>query len=179
MKTIVALDPAILNLGLVSVVVDDNHAIMQVPIATRVDLTTLAAKGSHVVDRVLAFKDKWGHVLDGADIILAERQPPGGGGECVGALLYCLYRDKTILISPAKLHKHFALPAKDYEGRKIKVVQLASKYLDGNCGFETQERKHDICDALSQVMYWCEQERKAKYNVFARFSFLGGTYGSS
>lgn len=105
-----------------------------------------------LADLISHFVVQYKDIFDKADQIVIERQPPGGLKD-VESLLYYIFRDKSILISPVSMHKHFGMGHLDYEGRKERTEQIASHYLKDDAYFMNLERKHDIADALCMVLF--------------------------
>lgn len=191
MVRVLAVDPAFTNLGLV--LAESDASGFRVSDALRVDLGSLQCEATcelphsgHVVDRVMHFESLYSHLFEGTDVIVAEQQPPGGGGECVGALLYYRWRSKTVLVSPATLHKHFGLRGHDYGGRKRLSVELATPHLSGCPAFVSTVRRHDMADACLLALYYHatvtlkprpvrepNPPRVVRVADFSRFRFLG------
>jgi Holliday junction resolvasome RuvABC endonuclease subunit len=169
-----AIDPGQRNLGLV--VMESHQDQLRVLDCARVDLTNCA--DTHIVDRVVAFLSRYATWLEGCEMVVIERQPPGGGGETVAALLYRELGALVRWVSPQTLHRHFSLPV-DYERRKERVVAIAREYLAGQPGFEGQARQHDIADALLMGLHFfqLEQERarlaaaRARGTPFSHFAY--------
>jgi len=92
------------------------------------------------------------HLFESADMILIERQPPVGITN-VQDLLFKLFRNKVLLISPNSVHKYFKL-SKDYDIRKIESEDIAKKYLSNFTNFNNNIRKHDISDAMLMIIYY-------------------------
>ena len=86
-----------------------------------------------------------------ADIIILERQPPVGITN-VQDLLFRLFRNKVLLISPNSVHAYFNLP-KEYTVRKERSEELAKEYIFLE-NFQKNIRKHDISDALLMIIYY-------------------------
>ena len=91
-------------------------------------------------------------LFDSADMIIIERQPPVGITN-VQDLLFKLFRDKVLLISPNSVHKYFGL-SKDYIVRKTESEDIAKKYLLNFSNFNNNTRKHDISDAMLMIIYY-------------------------
>jgi len=90
--------------------------------------------------------------FDECNILILERQPPVGITN-VQDLLFKLFRNKVILISPNSVHKYFSLN-RDYIVRKTESISIASKYLTNLKKWESNNRKHDMSDALLNILYW-------------------------
>jgi hypothetical protein len=106
-----------------------------------------------VADMMAHFIQEYGHILEQADTILVERQPPTGLTQIETLLLY-LYRSKTTLISPNAMHSHLGINHYEYDRRKVYTVGIADKYL---CNFEKYSetsRKHDMADAVCFIIFY-------------------------
>jgi len=121
-----------------------------------------------VADMMAHFIQEYGHILERADTILVERQPPTGLTQIETLLLY-LYRSKTILISPNAMHSHLGINHYEYDRRKVYTVDIADKYL---CTFETYSetpRKHDLADAVCFVIFYLHpMKEKARLSKLDR-----------
>lgn len=102
-----------------------------------------------MVDLVPLFVEDHRDIFDQADIILIERQPPGGFTN-IEILLNYMFRDKVVLVSPVSMHTHFGMRHLNYDQRKERTVSIAEKYIEGDIPYE---RKHDIADALCMIVY--------------------------
>ena len=115
------------------------------------------------------------HLFDSADIIIVERQPPVGITN-VQDLLFKLFRNKVLLISPNSVHKYFKL-SKDYDIRKIESEDIAKKYLSEFINFNNNIRKHDISDAMLMIIYYYKLNKinieiKNELIDFEQFRFI-------
>ena len=86
------------------------------------------------------------------DLLIIERQPPMGIMN-VQDLLFKLFRDKVMLISPNSMHKFFNLNS-DYNERKIQSEKLSLNFLSNFENFNKQIRRHDISDAMLMLIYY-------------------------
>ena len=93
------------------------------------------------------------------DILIIERQPPVGITN-VQDLLFKLFREKVLLISPVSMHKYFNLPCGLYEIRKLKSEELSKIYLEQFESFTKNTRKHDISDAMLMLIYFYKIKMK-------------------
>jgi len=91
--------------------------------------------------------------FDECDVLIIERQPPVGITN-VQDLLFKLFREKVLLISPGSVHKYFNLPSCEYELRKLKSEKLSEIYLSAFDKFTSNIRKHDISDAMLMIIYY-------------------------
>ena len=149
-----AIDIGYKNLGLVQA--DHN---MNVSFMKKIDISRLPHKRmewcdckiphtNEVADLVAHFVQEYQDVLLACDVLLMERQPPGGLTN-VETLLLFMFRDKVKLVSPNAMHAHFGMNHLDYEQRKERTVEIASKYVT----LPDITRKHDIADALCMILY--------------------------
>ena len=107
---------------------------------------------NEVADMMAHFIQEYGYLLDQADTILVERQPPTGLTQIETLLLY-LYRDKTLLVSPNAMHSHFGINHFEYDRRKLCTVQIADRYLADLEAYSTETRRHDLADAVCFVLF--------------------------
>ena len=152
-----AIDVGYKNLGLIQVSVVDDE--IQPLFMKKIDISRIPHKNvpfckcgiphtNEVADHVAHFIQEYQDILYSADVILMERQPPGGLTN-IEALLFFVFRDKIKLISPNSVHCHFGFGHLDYEQRKERVVSIASKHIT----LPDIERKHDIADAFCMILY--------------------------
>ncbi|MDA9846603.1 hypothetical protein N9C10_01565 [Flavobacteriaceae bacterium] len=185
---IVGIDIGYHNLGLIKASVNDEYE-PEVNFAKRIDITnircSLGCKIPHtneVADLVAHFVEAYRDILYTADIILIERQPPGGLTN-VETLIVYIFRDKIKLISPNSMHKHFMIGHFDYELRKKKTEEIAGSYLEHLDSYTNQVRKHDMSDAMCLILYHTAEDRrkhklrKNKKNTvvknFEEFAYVG------
>jgi len=121
-------------------------------------------KTNDIVDLVPLFVEDHQFIFGSADVILIERQPPGGFTN-IEVLLHYMFKDKVVLVSPVSMHTHFGMRHLNYEERKERTVSIADKYIDGEIPYE---RKHDIADALCMIVYY---NFRTSVHFFDRFRF--------
>jgi hypothetical protein len=126
---IVSIDIGLKNLGMVEFWWDEHPRHFPELIKWhKVDLTMLPHKRvefhacdiphtNEMADLVAHFMQEYHPIFEKADVILLERQPPGGLLEIQSLLLF-KYRRKAHLVSPNSVHAHFTMNHLDYEGRK-------------------------------------------------------------
>ena len=148
-----AIDVGYKNLGLIQVEVGKDT--FRSHFMKKIDISKIHCKKdckiphtNEVADLVAHFVQEYQDVLHSADVILMERQPPGGLTN-IEALLFFIFRDKIKLISPNSVHCHFGFGHLDYEQRKERVVSIASKHIT----LPEITRKHDIADAFCMILY--------------------------
>jgi len=111
-----------------------------------------------------------GPILEKSDVIVVERQPPGGF-IIIQELILQRYRDKVKLIHPRSVHKFHGITGLDYDNRKLFTISKATKFLGNFDTFLSAERKHDIADALCQALYFVDTER-LRYETERKVSSL-------
>jgi hypothetical protein len=158
----VAFDAGITNIGMVAATVDDQHRIARVVRAESFDLmhvphervalcdcalkhdNTIAARFAHFIQEEAP-------LLEQAEHILVEQQPPGSAGTAFEQLLLFSFPNKTSRVHPRSMHAHFGFGALDYDGRKRAAVRRAQSVLTlfrGACG-----REHDVADAFCLLQF--------------------------
>lgn len=161
-----AIDVGYKNLGLIQVELNATATSVVSPLfMKKIDISRIPHKNvsfckcgiphtNEVADHVAHFIQEYQDILHSADVILMERQPPGGLTN-IEALLFFVFRDKIKLISPNSVHCHFGFGHLDYEQRKERVVSIASKHIT----LPDIERKHDIADAFCMILYEVQQNQ--------------------
>ncbi len=113
-------------------------------------------------------------MFDTAELIIIERQPPVGGITNVQDLLFKLFRERVLLISPRSVHSYFNM-SKSYDTRKIQSERIAKGYLESFKSFTDIARKHDISDAMLMILYYKSTIKKKtpeQFDLnFERFRF--------
>lgn len=155
------------SLGLVCVETCENYEEIYVEYVEKIDLrdipcteSCILKHSSDVVDRISHFIQHYQVRFDKADLILVERQPPGGLKD-VQALLFSHFRHKCSLVSPNTMHRHFNLPMGEYEKRKEMTVELARPHMNHLHNFNKLRRQHDVADAFCMVLMTIQQRSKA------------------
>jgi hypothetical protein len=120
----------------------------------------------HIVDLVGHFLQEYRACLDAADVVLIERQLPGGMTD-IESLLYGAYRDKAVLMSPQRMHRHFGIQTLDYDGRK-EALTAQMEVRIGDTGdlasaqrFDAMPRRHDVADALAHLLVFAADQTDA------------------
>lgn len=160
---ILSVDVGFTSLGLVYAEVT-GFSIVKVHVAEKVDLRDIPcvdgcclAHSNNVVDRMAHFVAWYDAYFQDAEQVLIERQPLCGLVD-IQALIYSQFRDKAILVSPNAMHKHFKLPAGEYDMRKEMVVRIATPFLRELHSFRRLARKHDVSDALCMILFVLHQQ---------------------
>ena len=115
-------------------------------------------------------------VFEMADVILIERQPPGGLKD-VEILLFEKLRERVKMINPRSLHGWMKITHLDYEARKVETEKLAEKYVGHTEAWENnKERRHDIADAVCFAVFYLnnlknEAKRKEELEIFKDFAY--------
>jgi len=164
MPRVLSIDIGFHNLGLVLASWSRKNEPLEVEIAKKISLEDYKyiAPSNEIAHLVPLFVDAHKILFQSADVILIERQPPGGFTN-IQTLLHYMFIDKVILVSPVSMHTHFGMGHLNYEQRKERVESIASRYVTIE-----EERKHDIADALCMIVYY---KFKTDVHIFDRFRF--------
>lgn len=179
MQTVLSIDIGIVNLGYTLVEIENRE--LRVIECNRVDITRVQHNRvarcncnlyheNCIPDYLDHFIQENQEIFDRADQILIERQPPVGITN-VQDLIFTRFRNKVKLVSPNSVHKHFKMTRNDYETRKQESLTITQEYLKDFYNFQTNIRKHDICDSLLLVLYYLESNVNCQQNV-EKFEFL-------
>lgn len=158
LRTILAIDPGILNLGWV--LVRGRHRDGRRPAEMAVvrhgleNLTRPCREPGCTLPRSRELWDRLGHThavpCDEADVIVVERQPPGGLGEVV-SFFYERHGPKVVRVHPRSMHAFYGISGFNYDGRKACVENIARNWL----AFKgTENRCHDIADAACMAFFY-------------------------
>lgn len=158
---VLSIDIGIINLGYVYCEIGDDLNVIE---CNRVDITHMRHnKTKHcdcklhhdfcIPDYLDHFIQEHQNLFDESDVILVERQPIMGL-QNLQDFFFIRFRKKIKLISPNAVHKFFKMTKCDYELRKIESVNLTMQYLSQFLTFQSNERKHDISDAMLMILYY-------------------------
>ena len=160
---IVSIDIGLYHLGLIGAQVHDNYIIDTVTDCKLVNIkeeTQFCTNGNCKLHHELCMSDyishfiqNYGNLLDRAEIILLEQQPPLGFIS-IQELIKFNYRNKTKMVSPCAMHAFFSIGHLSREGRKNMTVKMAKNYLEGVGDFDDNERQHDLCDAYMLMKFY-------------------------
>ncbi len=170
---IISIDIGYHNLGLVKATINEKYEITVKEVFI-IDLPKLSHRKVHrfectlnhtseLADLMAHFIQEYGSLLEEADKIFIERQPPTGLTNIETLLLY-LYRNKTELVSPNAMHKHFMIGHLDYERRKERTVEISNNFLEEFEHYKEMTRKHDIADAVCIIIFKNASD-KEKYRL--------------
>ena len=160
---IVAVDVGIVNLGLVHVRAKAPGR-YELLLADRVNICEFrCGPGCPLhheriaADWVSHFLAEYRSTMESADVVLVERQPPGGHRD-VEQLIASALRSKVRLVHPRSVHSFIGMRGLDYDERKAASVERARK-LFATAGPVAsalrQGRTHDVADAAVMVHYYC------------------------
>jgi hypothetical protein len=167
-RLILSIDIGIKHLALVLSSVSENYDFENIVWFDLVDITKFNCKpncpllhSKTFADWIRHFIDNYEVILNKAERILIERQPPQGL-VAVEQLIYGCFREKSILISPNSVHKFFDIGHLDYHNRKDAAVNLTMNYFKGDLYTRLNKhwRKHDICDAVLFTLFWVRKEKE-------------------
>lgn len=165
---VLGVDPGIVHLGLALVEVTATMQVRCVLQAALVDLTQLphsripkdicplqhSSMHCDWVDHLLQEYSGW---FERADTVVVEQQPPGGHTS-IEQLLVKAVRHKVVVLCPRSVHAYLGISHMDYDQRKAEVVRLTEQLLRGMS--DSQERKHDMADAVALVSFYVYKLRK-------------------
>lgn len=176
---VVSIDIGYYHLGLVAADINSDYTLDRIIDVELVDITELCndsdCKLHHekcAADYMTHFFCNYGDVLESADRIVIEQQPPTGL-IVIQELIRYQYRNKTETVSPRSVHCYFGINSMDYDLRKTNTVQFANDALSGFRNYVFQSRKHDIADSYCQLIYWLH----IKHSEYVRRESLGD-YGT-
>ena len=172
---ILSIDIGILHLGISVGLVDDEFNLKEIAHVDLVDITEythIINLNKHTCDlyHTKCIADWMEHIFhehkelfEEAHYILIERQPPQGL-VAIEQIIHMKWRDKTYLISPNSMHKHFHIGHYDYDERKEHTTKIATTtcYWHPRAieRYEMYERKHDICDSICLMKFWLHKANK-------------------
>lgn len=156
-------DIGIINLALVLVDVNIEKNSLQVICIDKIDITCINHKKVPISECKLYHNntayDQLQHVFqdysswfEEAEQIFIERQPIGGLVH-IEQLIFGQYRDKSTLVHPTSMHKWMNIHTLSYDQRKEKTMQMAEPFMMGTSIWDSNERKHDMADALCILLY--------------------------
>ena len=168
---IIGIDVGVKNLGITAMEWCDEFEEYRLHLSDAVDVTTFPhpehmSYTECTLHHDLTYSDYLDHffqvyekVLDRADLILIERQPPMGY-VVVEQLIFHQYRDKCQLVHPCSVHKFFGW-CSDYELRKVQSVKTAMKYVPEVSDYLLRlERAHDVSDSVCFILFYVLRERE-------------------
>lgn len=166
-QKVLSIDIGVLNLGFVFAELSETVKVLE---CNRVNITNMKhnrvtrcqCRLHHencIPDYIDHFIQEHSELFESADTILVERQPPMGL-QSLQELFFIKFRDKIKLVNPASIHKFFNMTKCDYDLRKNESETIAVSYLETFNTYQTNERKHDISDAMLMVLYYFEKMKK-------------------
>lgn len=184
---VLSIDIGLVNFAFVLVRVSrDCDEIYEVIDCARFDLRTLKCTGEKCVlhgqkthsHYTIHLFEKFKSHFEKSDVILIERQPPGGFGS-IEQLIQRNFPEKVKLMEPRSLHKFLGISNLNYEERKEAVLKIGEPYLSHLAKFNRENRKHDMADALMYVIKYTsdkhqaiQDEKISKNNVFKNYIYV-------
>ena len=90
----------------------------------------------------------------GADTILVENQM-SSRMKLLACAIRCFFWDKTRMIAPQSVKRHFSSGTKKHSTNKKKAKEIVLQFLDGHHDkFMRLKKKDDVADAVLQLMYF-------------------------
>lgn len=156
----IGVDIGIYHMGVIGCEINRDYSLNNIDFCELVDIKNYRCENDcklfHdecIADYMSHFFKKYKYILDKADNIIIERQPPMGL-IAVQELLVYKYRNKSILVSPNSMHCHYSMNNLNYEERKIRVIKITENKLKKFELFNKLVRKHDLADALCILQYY-------------------------
>jgi Holliday junction resolvasome RuvABC endonuclease subunit len=150
---VVSIDPGLRNFGY-AIVQDDNLVAFDsiciwdlVPKKKQTDYPYIA--------RVLVENTD---IFRNADVILIERQMQSRM-KMIACALRCFFWDKSRMVAPISVRKHFKISTGVYKNNKKASVALVPKFFDEKQmkRFMAHKKKDDIADAVLMAMYFIKK----------------------
>ena len=173
---IVSIDIGIIHMGVVSAQIltqpDCPQTIKTVDSCDLVDIKELCGEcnvpgcklghnRADTLDCIDHFIQKYKILLDSANMILIEQQPPTGLQQ-IQELIRREYKSKVKLISPRSMHCWMNISHLEYEDRKERTESMARPYLKHMTAWSYYERKHDMADALCFILFYLFQNEELR-----------------
>lgn len=164
---IVSIDIGFEHMGVIGAQVFEDYTLDTITFCKLVNIKKLVTECSMdncelkhslcITDYMYHFFKIYGDHFERATHIVIERQPPKGF-IAVQELIIYRYREKTTLVSPNSIHKHFTMP-KVQKLRKMFTVCMANNRLSKFLDYANSPRKHDMSDAYCQLMYFLNKKQ--------------------
>ena len=150
----ISVDIGLTNFAFVTATVDRSR--IEITDVRRLDLRSIGHKrvpfsectlkhGNCAADLLLhLFQEE--PVFQDADVILVERQPPGGLKD-YEQVVNAVYNSKVILVAPQTVHCFMGMRGLDYNQRKQKSIEISATALATFPAFKSDVRQHDMADA--------------------------------
>lgn len=147
---VVSIDPGLRNFG---------YAIVQDDVLVAFDsicIWDLVPKGKQsdypYIARVLVENTD---IFRGADVILIERQMQARM-KMIACALRCFFWDKSRMVAPLSVRKHFKISTGVYKDNKKASIALVPKFFNEKQlkRFMSHKKKDDIADAVLMAMYY-------------------------
>lgn len=181
---VVSIDVGLHHLGFSLSLVSKNFKLIRIEWVDLIDLTkyehnfdlyghtcNIDHNSKQICDYIEHFFQDYSTLLDLADFILVEKQPPQGLVVIEQLILY-KFRNKTHLISPRSMHSFFGISSghlnisseDQYEYRK-KQTQIIAEcncnwYIRAKNNYVNINRKHDITDSICLMLFWLSIKNK-------------------
>jgi len=176
----VCFDAGITHVGFVAARIDAAWRVEDIEHAACVDLTKVEHRrvplaectlphGNALAHRFAHFVQEYAPLIERADHIFVEQQPPGSAGMAFEQLLHLKYEHRVRSVHPRSMHKHFGIGGYDYDGRKERAVSIAARAFPGLAErMQSAARGHDIADATCLLLFECSRRRDAAARAEAR-----------
>jgi hypothetical protein len=186
MLTITSVDVGLYNLGLVlAQISEETFRIERIIRCDKIDIKSLVTEcGCTTLQHRLCVADYSQHLFreyseyfELPDIILVERQPPGGM-ESLQNVITFKYSEKVYLIQPTSVHKFLEIGSLSYDDRKLFSEKYADRFLGHLENYQREYRKHDMADALCMISFYVKKlhdkdlyEKEVTFNEISYANF--------
>ncbi len=94
-------------------------------------------------------------IFRGADMVLIERQMQSRM-KMIACALRCFFWDKSRMVAPLSVRKHFKISTGVYKENKKASIKLVPKFFNKTQldKFMSHKKKDDIADAVLMALYW-------------------------
>jgi hypothetical protein len=191
---VVGIDPGFVHLGLTVAEVDKTTMQVNVIHCSMTNLKHIACRdktclyeqrdrcGAHLSLHFVEENKNW---FEGADFVVMEQQPIMSTLKDVEHVTLLLIKQRfsngnqefARRISPRTLHAHFGMSLEKIE-RRIQVVELTKRYLEGHKAFDNAVEKDHIADSCAFILLFANTTLQnvaaaSKPNIFLKHSFNG------
>ncbi len=167
---ILSIDIGFEHFGMIGAEVSETYQLENVTFCKLINIKNTMLECSHencelkhtmcISDYMAHLFQEYNDVFEKSHIILIERQPPKGF-VAIQELILFKYREKSLLLSPNAIHKHFSM-SKIQKFRKMFTEKLSKERLQPFPDYTGNERKHDMGDAYCQLLYYLNIEHSRK-----------------
>jgi hypothetical protein len=170
LRRLAAVDVGVINLALAFGTVNDGTVtITRTALVDTTQPCTVAGCPLHhtgmAVDRVAHVVAAYRADFDAAEVVVIERQPPGGLRD-VEQVFAATFRAKCVVMAPQTMHATIGSSGLAYEARKEVSKATAAEFTD----LTPYRKQDDVADAVCLLLTQAAKWRRGAPNPFARFA---------